>query len=80
MSWVEGATIRCGRERNRREQQLTPVLNISGCGLTALPATLAGLKGLKALVAMNNEWTGLDDAVVGEWKELNSLSASFASL
>lgn len=53
---------------------LTAVLNISACGLASLPEELKALKGLKALVAMNNNWEELDDAVVGQWKELNSLS------
>ncbi|BEJ11966.1 hypothetical protein CspHIS471_0204260 [Cutaneotrichosporon sp. HIS471] len=51
------------------------VLNISNCQLSALPP-LAGLKGLKALVATGNEWTSLDDTVVAGWKELNSLNLS----
>ncbi|BEI81355.1 hypothetical protein CcaverHIS002_0205150 [Cutaneotrichosporon cavernicola] len=51
------------------------VLNISNCQLSALPP-LAGLKGLKALVATGNEWTSLDDTVVSGWKELNSLIIS----
>jgi hypothetical protein len=50
------------------------VLNISNCGLKALPKNLKGLKKLKALVAMNNDWESLDDDVVSAWPELNSLS------
>ncbi|GFZ48197.1 hypothetical protein JCM24511_05945 [Saitozyma sp. JCM 24511] len=52
------------------------VLNISNCGLKALPKNLKGLKKLKALVAMNNDWESLDDDVVSAWPELNSLIVS----
>lgn len=52
------------------------VLNISGCGLTALPEELRTLANLKALVAVGNEWTTLSPAVAG-WKLLNSLSEFF---
>jgi hypothetical protein len=50
------------------------VLNISACGLSALPKELGALKNLKALVAMNNEWTELDGGVVVGWDQLNSMS------
>lgn len=53
------------------------VLNISGCGLKKLPVALKSLTKLKAIVAMNNEWTELDEGVVGAWSDLNSLSMSF---
>ena len=53
------------------------VLNISGCGLKKLPVALKSLSKLKAIVAMNNEWTELDEEVVGAWTDLNSLSMSF---
>jgi hypothetical protein len=52
------------------------VLNISNCGLKALPKNLKGVKKLKALVAMNNEWEQLEEDVVSAWAELNSLSWS----
>jgi hypothetical protein len=35
---------------------------------------LQGLKKLKAIVAMHNDWTKLDSSVVAAWTELNSLS------
>ncbi len=50
------------------------MLNISNCGLTSLPTALQGLKKLKAIVAMHNDWTKLDSSVVAAWTELNSLS------
>lgn len=50
------------------------VLNISQCGLKSLPEELKGLKKLKAVVAMYNEWTELDGGVVSCWTEINSLS------
>lgn len=53
---------------------LTPVLNLSSCDLTALPKELKNLKNLKAIVAMNNEWSELDSEVVAGWEQLNSMS------
>lgn len=53
------------------------VLNISGCGLKKLPMALKSLSKLKAIVAMNNDWTELDHEIVGAWPDLNSLSMSF---
>ena len=50
------------------------MLNISNCSLESLPQPLAQLGSLKALVAMNNPWTALDEEVVSYWKQLNSLS------
>ncbi|WVQ95540.1 hypothetical protein IAU59_002637 [Kwoniella sp. CBS 9459] len=52
------------------------VLNISGCGLKSLPEPLRNLSNLKAIVAMNNDWTQLDPEVISGWKELNSLIVS----
>ncbi|KAK4687716.1 hypothetical protein P7C73_g2401, partial [Tremellales sp. Uapishka_1] len=52
------------------------VLNISGCGLTTLPKSLKSLGKLKAVVAMNNDWTSLDDEVIASWTDLNSLIVS----
>ncbi|KAL7422715.1 hypothetical protein Q5752_002007 [Cryptotrichosporon argae] len=52
------------------------VLNISGCGLTDLPADLKGLPKLKALVAMDNPWASLNGDVLAGWTELNSLILS----
>jgi len=53
---------------------LTAVLNISSCDLTTLPKELKGLKNLKAIVAMNNEWSEIDADVVSGWEQLNSMS------
>lgn len=53
---------------------MASVLNISACDLSKLPKELAGLTKLKAVVAMNNEWTKLDPEVVAAWGDLNSLS------
>lgn len=53
------------------------MLNISACGLTDLPPALKGLKKLKALVAMNNDWTEVDSDVISAWTEVNSLSPGF---
>lgn len=53
------------------------VLNISGCGLKKLPMALKSLSKLKAIVAMNNDWTEFDHEIVGAWPDLNSLSMSF---
>jgi len=50
------------------------VLNVSDTGLTDLPEPLRKLSKLKAIVAMNNPWTSLDEGVVSGRKELNSLS------
>jgi Leucine-rich repeat (LRR) protein len=50
------------------------VLNVSDTGLTDLPKPLGRLSKLKAIVAMNNPWSRLDEEVVAGWKELNSLS------
>ncbi len=50
------------------------MLNINDCGLKTMPKSLKSLGKLKAVVAMNNEWTELDDEVILGWKELNSLS------
>lgn len=50
------------------------MLNLSACGLTSLPKELKGLKNLKAIVAMNNEWSELDADVVSGWDQLNSMS------
>jgi hypothetical protein len=50
------------------------VLNLSACGLSALPKELKALENLKAIVAMNNEWTELDADVVSGWDQLNSMS------
>ncbi|WVR08503.1 hypothetical protein IAU60_005558 [Kwoniella sp. DSM 27419] len=85
VSWLEGTgvtwlnlagcRIEKGWEAVGSLQDLT-VLNISGCGLTLLPPALAKLSKLKAIVAMNNDWTQLDQEVIAGWKDLNSLIIS----
>lgn len=39
-----------------------------------LPSSLSGLTNLKAIVAMGNDWSDLDEQVITSWKELNSFS------
>ena len=50
------------------------VLNISDTDLKSLPKSFRNLTKLKALVAMNLPWHALDDEIVGQWSQLNSLS------
>ena len=54
------------------------VLNISDTDLKSLPKSFRNLTKLKALVAMNLPWHTLDDEIVGQWSQLNSLSELFA--
>ncbi|AAW41124.1 hypothetical protein CNA05900 [Cryptococcus deneoformans JEC21] len=77
VTWLSLANcpIQQGWEAVGTLSELT-VLNISGCGLKKLPVALKSLSKLKAIVAMNNEWTELDEEVVGAWTDLNSLIAS----
>ncbi|WWD20605.1 hypothetical protein CI109_105081 [Kwoniella shandongensis] len=85
VSWLEGTgvtwlslagcQIEKGWEAVGSLQELS-VLNISGCGLKALPRSLSRLSKLKAIVAMNNDWTQLDPEVVSSWTDLNSLIVS----
>ncbi|OWZ61105.1 hypothetical protein C366_00615 [Cryptococcus neoformans Tu401-1] len=85
VSWLEGlgvtwlslanCPVQQGWEAVATLSELT-VLNISGCGLKKLPVALKSLTKLKAIVAMNNEWTELDEGVVGAWSDLNSLIVS----
>ncbi|WWC98695.1 hypothetical protein V866_005588 [Kwoniella sp. B9012] len=77
VTWLSlnGCQIERGWEQVGELDKLT-VLNINGCGLSELPSSLAGLKGLKALVAMNNDWKELNEEVLKGWKELNSLIIS----
>ncbi|WWD08364.1 hypothetical protein V865_006476 [Kwoniella europaea PYCC6329] len=77
VSWLSlnGCQIERGWEQVGELDKLT-VLNINGCGLSDLPSSLVGLKGLKALVAMNNDWKELNEEVLKGWKELNSLIIS----
>ncbi|KIR42365.1 hypothetical protein I307_00843 [Cryptococcus deuterogattii 99/473] len=85
VSWLEGlpvtwlslanCPIQHGWEAIGTLSELT-VLNISGCGLKKLPMALKSLSKLKAIVAMNNDWTELDHEIVGAWPDLNSLIVS----
>jgi hypothetical protein len=50
------------------------VLNISDTGLKSLPNSFRNLTKLKALVAMNLSWHAMDEEIVGQWSQLNSLS------
>jgi benzoyl-CoA reductase/2-hydroxyglutaryl-CoA dehydratase subunit BcrC/BadD/HgdB len=50
------------------------VLNISDTDLKSLPKSFRNLTKLKALVAMNLPWHAMDDEIVGQWSQLNSLS------
>ncbi|WVQ63181.1 uncharacterized protein L199_001332 [Kwoniella botswanensis] len=77
VTWLSlnGCQIESGWEQVGELDKLT-VLNINGCGLSELPSSLGGLKGLKALVAMNNDWKELNEEVLKGWKELNSLIIS----
>ena len=52
------------------------VLNISDTDLKSLPKSFRNLTKLKALVAMNLPWHAMDDEIVGQWSQLNSLSES----
>lgn len=52
------------------------VLNISDTGLKQLPPSWSALRKLKALVAMSLTWQSINDEVIGQWAELNSLSKS----
>lgn len=52
----------------------TLVLNVPGCNLTSIPSQFSQLSSLKALVAIHNKLTELDDSVVSHWSLLNSLS------
>lgn len=52
------------------------VLNISDTDLKCLPKSFRNLTKLKALVAMNLPWHALDEEIVGQWSQLNSLSGS----
>ncbi|OCF39822.1 hypothetical protein I317_06374 [Kwoniella heveanensis CBS 569] len=72
---VAGCQIQDGWEAIGSLQNLS-VLNISGCGLKSLPEPLKNLSNLKAIVAMNNEWTQLAPDVISGWEELNSLIVS----
>jgi hypothetical protein len=42
--------------------------------LTTCPKALTDITKVKAVVAMNNPWSVIDDDVVKAWKELNSMS------
>jgi hypothetical protein len=53
-----------------------PVLNVSDTNLKSLPKSFRNLTKLKALVAMNLPWHALDEDIVGQWSQLNSLSMS----
>ncbi|WVQ70746.1 hypothetical protein IAR50_000268 [Cryptococcus sp. DSM 104548] len=85
VSWLEGMSVTwlslagCPVEKGWEAvgslSELT-VLNISGTGLRQLPSSLKGLTNLKALVAMNNEWTDIDSSVIGSWSQLNSIIVS----
>ncbi|WVQ86054.1 hypothetical protein IAT38_008222 [Cryptococcus sp. DSM 104549] len=77
VTWLSlaGCKIEEGWEAVGSLQELS-VLNISGCGLKKLPESLKKLSKLKAIVAMNNEWTELDPDVLASWPELNSLIVS----
>ncbi|ODN99549.1 hypothetical protein L198_03393 [Cryptococcus wingfieldii CBS 7118] len=85
VSWLEGmgvtwlnlagCPVEKGWEAVGTLSELT-VLNISGTGLKQLPSALKDLPNLKALVAMNNEWTEIDSDVVGSWSQLNSIIVS----
>ncbi|WVF67980.1 hypothetical protein IAT40_002742 [Kwoniella sp. CBS 6097] len=72
---VAGCQIQDGWDAVGNLKDLS-VLNISGCGLRSLPEALKNLSNLKAIVAMNNDWTQLDPDVISGWKELNSLIVS----
>jgi len=52
------------------------VLNVSDTDLKSLPKSFRNLTKLKALVAMNLPWHAMDDEIVGQWSQLNSLSES----
>jgi benzoyl-CoA reductase/2-hydroxyglutaryl-CoA dehydratase subunit BcrC/BadD/HgdB len=53
------------------------VLNISDTDLKSLPKSFRNLTKLKALVAMNLPWHAMDDEIVAQWSQLNSLSELF---
>ncbi|WVW80975.1 hypothetical protein I302_102966 [Kwoniella bestiolae CBS 10118] len=77
VTWLSlnGCQIERGWEEVGGLEELA-VLNIKGCGLKVLPSSLSRFPKLKALVAMNNDWTKLDEDVLSGWKELNSLIIS----
>ncbi|WWC72487.1 uncharacterized protein I206_106449 [Kwoniella pini CBS 10737] len=77
VTWLSlnGCKIEHGWEEVGDLQELT-VLNINECGLKTLPKSLGRLAKVKAIVAMNNDWTELDEEVVSGWKDLNSLIIS----
>ncbi|WWC65149.1 uncharacterized protein I303_107763 [Kwoniella dejecticola CBS 10117] len=77
VTWLSlnGCQIQEGWEEVGELQELT-VLNINGCGIKSLPKSLGKLSKVKAIVAMNNDWTQLDEEVVSGWKDLNSLIIS----
>ncbi|OCF78510.1 hypothetical protein I204_00450 [Kwoniella mangroviensis CBS 8886] len=77
VTWLSlnGCQVESGWKQVGELDKLT-VLNINGCGLSELPSSLVGLKGLKALVAMNNDWKELNEEVLKGWKELNSFIIS----
>ncbi|CDZ96844.1 Protein phosphatase 1, regulatory subunit, and related proteins [Phaffia rhodozyma] len=52
------------------------VLNVPGCNLKRIPEQFSRLSSLKALVAIHNKLTELDDSVISQWSLLNSLIVS----
>ena len=54
--------------------KLIPVLNVNECGLDHLPKAFGNLTKLKAFVGMSNPWKKIDQGIISQWTELNSLS------
>ena len=77
--WEEVGALEnlAGKSRSINSADIV-VLNISDTDLKSLPKSFRNLTKLKALVAMNLPWHALDDEIVGQWSQLNSLSKFFA--